>query len=180
MSKLLTILISSLALGIAACATAPKTVEGRADLIASADDTLSRMIARDVELRPLLATSAGYAVFPDVGKGGLIVGGAHGRGVLYEGSQPVGYVQLSEASLGAQAGAEAFSELIVFENRGALNRVKRGSLDLGANVSAVALTAGAAKAASFTDGVVVFVEPRGGLMVDVSVSGQKISFDPGA
>lgn len=180
MSKLWTILITSVVLGTAGCATAPKTVEGRADLIASAGDTLSRMIARDVALRPILATAAGYAVFPDVGKGGLIVGGTHGRGVLYERGRAVGYVQLSEASIGAQAGAEAFSELIVFEDRGALNRVKRGSLDLGGNISAVALTAGAAAAVKFTDGVAVFIEPRGGLMVDISVSGQKISFDPGA
>lgn len=176
--------VMAIVLGIAgvtamtACATAPKTQSDRDALVQQAETTLQTMRERDMNLDALLNQSAGYVVFPSVGKAGFVAGGAHGRGVLYENGRPTGFVQLSQASLGAQIGAQSFSELIVFQNRTLVNKLKQGQFTLGANASAVALTAGAARTAAFRNGVAVFVVPRGGAMAELSISGQKLSFQP--
>src|SRR5205814_872000 len=120
--------------------------------------------------------AAGYAVFPNVGKGALIVGGASGRGVLFDHGNAVGFVRLDEASLGLQAGGEAFSELIVLRTPEALANMKNDNFHLAAKMSATALTTGAAAGAEFKEGVAVFIMPKGGAMVDVSVGGQQIRF----
>lgn len=173
-----TSVIAALVIGIVACATAPKTESGRRDLETRADATLRTMIGRDPSLQGLLTSSAGYVVFPEIGKGGAIVGAAYGRGILYQGGRRVGFVELNQGSIGAQLGGQTFSELIVFQDRFAVERLKQGNFSLGANVSAVALNAGAAASANFQDGVAVFTVPRGGLMAELSVSGQQLNFEP--
>ncbi|HEY5928223.1 MAG TPA: hypothetical protein VIV11_41330, partial [Kofleriaceae bacterium] len=94
-----------------ACGGAPSTEGERATLQQKSASALQSMIAKDATLPALLSSSAGYIVFPEIGKGGFIAGAAHGRGVLYERGQPTGYVVLNEASIGAQIGAQSFSEL---------------------------------------------------------------------
>ena len=163
---------------LAGCATTPDTPAERQSLEARANATIQTMTARDPGLQSVLDQAYGYAVFPEIGKGGALVGGAHGIGVVYEQGRPVGYVELNQGSIGAQLGAQTFSELIVFRNQPALQRLKAGNFDLGAGASAVALTAGAAAATRFEGGVAVFVMPQGGLMVDVSVSGQQLNYEP--
>jgi lipid-binding SYLF domain-containing protein len=165
---------------VVACATAPKSPSGRQELMTAANETLTEMTRRDPGLRNVLQQSAGFAVFPSIGKGGLVIGGAHGRGVLYQAGRPIGWVQLSQASLGALAGGQTFSQLIVFRTPQALQDIKDGEFTLSGDVSAVALTAGAAAQARFRHGTAVFILPRGGLMAEVAVSGQKISFTPEA
>ena len=171
----------AVAISTAACATAPKTrAETRADedsLESQAHATLESMKARDARLGELLDSSVGYAVFPEIGKGGVIVGGAFGRGVVFEKGAPVGYVKLSQGSVGAQLGGQTFAELIVFNDQKALTRLKTDNFDVSANASAVALTSGAASTAQFEGGAAVFIMPRGGLMLDISVAGQKIEYD---
>jgi lipid-binding SYLF domain-containing protein len=160
------------------CATAPKTQAEKQSLVAEADAAVSTMVARDPGLRDFISRGHGYAIFPNVGKAGAIVGGAYGRGVVFENGRAVGFAELNQASIGAQLGGQSYSELIVFESDGALNRLKAGNFDIGAEMSAVALTAGAAGAAQFEDGVAVFHLPKGGLMAAAAVNGQKINFEP--
>src|SRR5690606_34069387 len=107
----------------------------------------------DSSLQGFLDKSYGYAVFPDVGKGGLGLGGAYGRGQVFEQGRLIGYCDLSQATIGLQAGAQTYSELIVFENKEALDRFTSGRFEFSANASAVALKAGAAAAADYTNGV---------------------------
>lgn len=172
--------ISALSLLIAAaCATAPKTPAEQRNLEARADATLRMMTSRDPGLTSLLRDSAGYVVFPEIGKGGFVAGAAYGRGVLFERGQPAGFVELNQASIGAQIGGQTFSELIVFADKFELNKLKTGQFSLGANASAVALTKGAAAAADFRGGTAVFVVPRGGMMAELSISGQQLNFSPG-
>jgi lipid-binding SYLF domain-containing protein len=178
MWKQMTMCIAAGAFCLTGCATAPDTKAERRTLDDQATATLDTMTARDPGLKELLDGSVGYAVFPEIGKGGAVVGGAYGKGVVFEGGAPVGYVELSQASIGAQLGGQTFSELIIFQDRDALTRLKTDNFDVGANMSAVALKTGAARAAQFEGGVAVFVMPRGGLMVDLSISGQKIDFEP--
>jgi len=170
--------ITMLSIGMGACATAPRTESGRQSLEASAETTLESMKTRDPGLPSLLDSAYGYAVFPNIGKGGVVVGAAYGRGVLFEHGRPSGYIELNQGSIGAQLGGQTFAELLVFRDRFGVEKLKAGQLELGANVSAVALTAGASGAASFSDGVAVFTVPQGGLMAELSVSGQKLNFQP--
>ena len=160
------------------CSTAPKTQAQKRSLVAEADAAVTSMVAKDPSLREFIDRAPGYAVFPDVGKAGAIVGGAYGRGIVYERGRPIGFTELNQGSIGAQVGAQSYSQLIVFENDAALNRLKAGDFDFGAEASAVALKAGAAKAATFQGGAAVFQHSRGGLMAAAALNGQKINFEP--
>jgi lipid-binding SYLF domain-containing protein len=170
--------VAMLVLSVAACGGAPKTATGRLNLEESALATLSEMEARDPSLRGVLMDAYAYVVMPSVGKGGVIVGGAFGRGILYEQGRATGYVELAQASIGAQLGGQTFAELIVLRDASEVREIKAGTFDLGADASVVALTVGSASSASLDQGTSVFVMPRGGLMVDLSVSGQKLDYRP--
>ena len=122
----------------------------------------------------------GYAVFPSVGKGGIGIGGSHGKGLVYEQDRLIGNTSLTEVSIGFQLGGQAFSEVIFFKDKTALDDFTRGNFELGAGVSAVALTAGASGDLGYNGGVAVVTATKGGLMYEAPVSGQKFSFDPDA
>ncbi|MGC4031197.1 MAG: hypothetical protein QM754_05555 [Tepidisphaeraceae bacterium] len=162
----------------AGCATAPKSDAAKEDLSDSAGVALKRFYREDPDLKAFIDTSAGYVVFPEVGKGGLVVGGTYGRGIVYQGETAIGYADMSKVSVGATVGGQTFAEVIVFQNALALNDFKNGKLAFAADASAVALKSGGAASAKYNNGVAVFVDNRGGLMADASVGGQKFTFVP--
>ena len=144
-------------------------------------------------------TSYGYAVFPGIGKGGFVVGGAHGNGRVYKkGGVHVGDVSMTQVSLGFQIGGEAFREIIFFEDEHSFNEFTKGSFEFGADATAVAITAGAEASAGTTGasagasggqrdattagkyykGMVTFIIVKGGAMAGVSVGGQKFTSKP--
>ena len=165
--------------GLMACAGAPDTQRERTQLQQQASTTLSTMTSKDPSLGPLLDSAAGYVVFPNVGKGAFVVGGAHGQGVLYQRGMPIGYVELQQASIGAQVGAQSFAELIVLQSSDDVRRIKDGTFSLSGNASAVALSAGIAGSTDFRDGTAVFVMPRGGAMAEVAIGGQRLRYSGG-
>jgi lipid-binding SYLF domain-containing protein len=142
--------------------------------------------------------SYGYAVFPTIGKGGFGVGAAHGRGRVYVHGAVIGDTTMNQLSVGFQAGGEAYSEIIFFEDRRALEAFTNGNYEFDAGVGAVAITAGASATAgtagsgtgvsggkkdarttgSYTRGMAVFTIAKGGLMFDATVAGQKFSYKP--
>lgn len=122
--------------------------------------------------------AAGYAVFPNVGKGGLIVGGAYGKGLVIANEQVDGYTSMSQATIGLQLGGQKYAQFIFFRDHIALEHFKRGNWEMGAQASAVAITAGASADANYDNGVVVFTQAGGGLMVEGSVGGQKFTYEP--
>jgi len=165
--------------GIGACAPAPNSPEQAASLEDQANATLKQMYARAPGLRQFVDASAGFAVFPNVGAAGAFVaGGAYGKGVLYENGYPVGFVNLSQGSIGPQLGGQSFSELIVLRSHYDVQQMKAGSFKFGAEASAVVLNAGAAIGDQIAAGRTVYIEPRGGLMAGLSLSGQQINFAP--
>lgn len=160
------------------CATAPPTEAKRAALSARSNGSLEEMKAHDANLDAFLDRAYGYAIFPSVGKGGFIVGGGYGRGEVYEQGEFIGYADISQATVGLQAGGGTYSQLIVFKDRDAMDRFKYGKMKLAANASAVALKAGASATARYSDGVAVFTLPQGGLMVEAAIGGQEFGFAP--
>lgn len=160
------------------CATAPTTDTARTSLRNEARATVSAARRSDPSLSSVLNRSRGYAVFPTVGKGAIGVGGAYGRGVLFQSGSPLGYCDLSQASIGFQIGGQSYSEIIVFESRAAVETFKQGNFHFDAQATAVALTAGAGANARFADGVMVFTFGEAGLMYEASIGGQKFSYSP--
>jgi lipid-binding SYLF domain-containing protein len=177
-ASLYTCLIAGALLTLAGCATAPDTEAKKAELHTNVMNTMSRIEALDPTLKKHVDSAYGYAIFPSVGKGGLIVGGAYGRGEVYEQGRRVGWSDLSQATIGAQIGGQTFSELILFQDKAALDNFRNGKLKFAANASAVAMKSGAADTSQYTDGVMVFVEPIAGLMAEAAIGGQSFSFQP--
>jgi lipid-binding SYLF domain-containing protein len=169
-------MIGLLVLG--ACSTAPSSVEGKTDIERQAATALAKARRNDPSLVTVLNKSAGYAVFPSVGKGAAGVGGAYGKGVLYENGRVVGYCDLSQATIGFQLGGQAYTQIIAFETRQAVQTFKEGNFRFGAQATAVALQSGAGANAKFTEGVAVFTMDEAGLMYEASVGGQKFSYQP--
>jgi lipid-binding SYLF domain-containing protein len=142
----------------------------------------------------------GYAIFPTVGKGGFLLGAAHGDGRVFEGHKYIGDASMTQVSFGLQAGGQALSEVIFFQDRRTLKDFIRGDFEFGADTSAVIITSGAsattatsgttagasggkldaATSAGYFKGLAIFTIIKGGAMVQVSVGGQKFSFRPRA
>lgn len=163
---------------IVGCSTPPRTEAKKDQLAVESKAAIDGMQATDASFDDFLDKSYGYVVFPNVGKGGLIVGGAYGRGEVYEQGKLIGYADITQATLGLQAGGQAFSEVIVFENKAALDRFINNKYEVAAQASAVALSSGAAANAKYTDGVAIFTHVKGGLMAEASVGGQRFNFAP--
>jgi lipid-binding SYLF domain-containing protein len=166
------------ALLVSGCATAPKSTEGKAELTGKAQTALDRAVKSDPGLTKFVKESAGYAVFPTVGKGAIGVGGAYGHGELYKAGQLDGYCTLTQASIGLALGGQKYTELIFFETPAALDRFKSGNFAFAAQASAVALKSGASANAKYSDGVAVFTMAEAGLMYEASIGGQKFNYEP--
>ena len=150
--------------------------EDKAALVTEAAARWQQMRTADPALGALVQRGHGYALFPDAGKAGLGVGGAYGRGVVYERGQHIGYSDLTQGTVGAQVGGQSFSELLVFESKAALERFKAGEFGVAAGASAVVLKSGVATNPNFIDGVAVIVQPVGGVMVEAAIGGQQFTY----
>jgi lipid-binding SYLF domain-containing protein len=146
------------------------------------------------------STSYGYAVFPTIGKGGFIVGGAHGSGHVYEQGRVIGETSMTQVSVGFQAGGQAYSEIVFFEDKRSLQEFTSGHFEFSGDASAIAITASAsgsagtegasgtasggkkdaATAGGYHKGMAVFTIAKGGLMYEAAIAGQKFSFKPGS
>ena len=142
--------------------------------------------------------SYGYAVFPTIGKGGIGIGGAYGKGRVYAQGKYVGDTSMTQLSIGFQLGGQGFSQIVFFEDQRAFDEFTSGNFEFGAQASAVALTAGASAGATtagasagasggkhdattvgeYHKGMAIFTVAKGGLMYEASVGGQKFSYTP--
>ena len=148
-------------------------------------------------VKPFFKNAYGYAVFPTIGKGGFVVGGSYGKGQVYQGGKVTGETSLIKASIGFQAGGQAFSQMIFFEDKRAYDEFTSGNFEFDATASAVAITAGveakggtegatasatagpatgAQAKTNYHKGMVVFTHAKGGLMYEASIGGQKFDF----
>jgi len=130
----------------------------------------------DPSMQNLFKHASGYAIFPNVGKGGVGVGGAAGKGAVYARGVLVGTAQMVQVTVGAQAGGQAYREIIFFENRDAADRFMQNKVEFSGQVSAIAVKTGASANANYRDGVVVFSQEKGGLMLEASLGGQKFTY----
>jgi len=169
---------TAIALLVSGCETAPKSTEQRAALETEVQAAIRVAKDTDPGLQRFFDTAAGYAVFPEVGKGAFVAGGAFGRGILFEGGRPTGYCSLTQASVGAAVGGQKYTEIIFFETPDAVSRFKAGDYTFAAQASAVALKSGASSNAKYADNVLAFTMGEAGLMVEAAIGGQRFSFEP--
>ena len=138
---------------------------------------LAELLVENPSVQGMIDESAGFVVIPTVGKAGFGIGGARGKGVLYEGETVTAVVTLPQLSFGFQWGGQAYSEFLFFQNKLALDNFKQGNYELGAQASAVAITAGVSIDAEFVNGVAILTVAKGGLMYEASVGGQKFKVE---
>jgi len=131
---------------------------------------------KDPAMAQWFETAYAYAIFPKVGKGAIGIGGAHGKGLVIRGDKTVGKTSLSQITIGFQLGGQVYAEYIMFKDQTAFDHFTRGNFEMGAQVSAVALTLGASADANYDKGVAVFTIAEGGLMYEASIGGQKFKY----
>ncbi|MDW5288596.1 lipid-binding SYLF domain-containing protein [Formosa sp. PL04] len=147
------------------------------EIIKDAEGAKETLLQGNPKLKDFFDKSAGYVIFPNVGKGGFIVGGASGNGVLYKkGGNKLGMASLKKVNIGLQAGGEAIIEVIFFESTTELENFQKGKFQFDAQASATALKSGESFNAKYANGVAAFTQTKGGLMADASVGGQKFKF----
>jgi lipid-binding SYLF domain-containing protein len=139
---------------------------------------IAKVKAKDPGMEKIFSDAVGYAVFPTVGKGGIGLGGAHGKGWVYEGGNLIGKSTLTQVTVGLQLGGQAYSEVVFFQTQQALDNFKLGHLKLDAQASAIAVTARASADLAYRNGVAIVTMAKGGLMYEASVGGQKFSYTP--
>ncbi len=140
-------------------------------------ETITKFEKGDPGMQAWFREAYGYAVFPSVGKGAIGVGGAHGNGLVYERKALIGKTSLTQVTVGFQLGGQAFSEVIFFKDKTALDDFTRGNFEFAAGVSAVALKEGVSKDLAYNKGVAVVTATKGGLMYEAAVGGQKFTFE---
>jgi lipid-binding SYLF domain-containing protein len=170
MVKLMTIL--TLAGTIAAAAAESERLD------TDVQDAMHRFQQSNPRIQRLFNEAYGYAVFPAVDKGAIGIGGAEGRGQVFESGALVGKAKLTQASIGAQLGGQSYSEVIFFESAKALDEFKDGKTAISAALSAAVAADGAGAEAKYQHGVIVFTMERSGLMFEASIGGQHFTFMP--
>jgi lipid-binding SYLF domain-containing protein len=175
------LLATILAVGIvvlAGCTTVPQTYEEKAVLSAQVTEVIAIFKQKDPYIQRFFDSSYGYAVLPKVFKGAVWLGGAYGKGLVYEKGKMVGYCDMKQASLGFSFGGEYFREIIFFKDKVDLSRFMNEEYTFSAQATGVAATAGAAAKADYKAGMAVFITTDKGLMVDASLGGQKFTYVP--
>lgn len=151
-------------------------MEKREKIIRDAEEAKNIISQMNPNAAKLFDSAVGYAIFPNVGKGAYILGGAAGNGVVYENGERVGFAELRQLDIGLQIGGQAFREVIFFETQAALDRFKNGNLEFEGNASAVLIEEGKSRNISFQDGVAVVTMPKAGAMVELSIGGQQFNY----
>lgn len=125
-----------------------------------------------------LSEAYGYAIFPEVGKGGFIVGASHGEGAVYKKGKLIGHAKMTQTTVGAQVGGQTYAQVILFKDKKALDRFKSGRFEGTVAATAIGGTKGAAAACKYKDGVAIMVLPLKGAMAEAAGGGQKFAFEP--
>jgi lipid-binding SYLF domain-containing protein len=157
--------------------SAQKTDKDR-KIISDAETAKKEFIKMNNSLENQFKNATAYVIFPNVGKGAVVVGAASGNGAVYKNGELVGMASMTQLDVGAQIGGEAYSEVIFFNSEEAFNRLKNNELELTSQIAAVAVEEGRSLNTKFTDDMAVYVLPKAGLMAEVSVGGQKFEYRP--
>lgn len=173
-----TLLLGLLIAPVACDSTANMSQEDQIKLMKSdTESTMTRFKSKFKGADKQLSSAYGYAVYPEIGKGGLIVGAFNGSGLVYEQNKLVATSNVGGGTIGAQIGGQAYSQVTLFQDKAAFDRFKRGEVAFAASGSAVAAGAGASAAVDYKNGVAVYAFGAEGLMLEGVIGGQTFSFE---
>ena len=142
-------------------------------------EAIKALVDGHPEIESHFHSAYGFAVFHKITKGGLGIGGAGGKGLVFDNKTVIGESKLAQATFGLQAGGQQYMEVIFFEDQPALDRFTAGKVKFSGQASAVALKDGASVDIDYQDGVAIFTKTIGGLMAEASVGGQSFKYKPG-
>ncbi len=145
--------------------------------VGEANKTIKEFKEKDPGMSKFFSSAHGYAVFPGIGKGGLGVGGAGGKGTLFQGGTAVADTKMSQITIGLQAGGQKYAEVIFFQDAEKYKAFISGNFEFAAQVSAVALASGVSADAKYENGILVVTMAIGGLMYEASIGGQKFKVE---
>jgi len=148
------------------------------DLLTESQNAVTAFRMSDPTLSSFFTQAYGYAVVPKITKGGLVFGGARGKGLVFRDGQPQARVTLSQGSFGLQAGAKTYREIIFFRDQEAYQQFLGGEFKLSGQANASVASAGAGDQTPYSDGVAIFVLNRVGAMAEASVAGQGFTIAP--
>ena len=140
---------------------------------------IKRFFVDNTDLVKYFDKAYGFVVLPTITKGGLGIGGAAGKGLVFENKEVIGMTKMTQATIGAQAGGQQYMEVIFFEDKAALDNFTGGKLKFSGQASAIALEKGTSVDMKYKEGVAIFTKGKGGLMAEASVGGQKFKYHPG-
>jgi lipid-binding SYLF domain-containing protein len=143
-----------------------------------AEKTITTFREKNDKMNSYFEDSYGYVVFPSIGKGGIVLGGAHGKGIVYEQGASIGAAKMTQVTFGFQWGGQAYSEVLFFKDKAALDSFKNSNFEFSGQASAVAVTLGASADIAYENGVAVYTLTKGGLMYEASLGGQKFNYLP--
>jgi len=150
---------------------------GKSKLVKRAEDSISAFLEKDPSLDAFFNEAYGFVVFPSVGKGGIGIGFARGRGIVFRNGAPQAKAYLTQYSVGAQLGGRSYAEIVFFRDQFEYEEFMDGNFSFRADASAVISTDGAGAATEYSNGVAVFTRERGGAMVDASLGGQRFKVE---
>lgn len=171
-------LTAIVALGFTCLTSNAQTADSNSESTKEASELLLSMIKEEPRMQTFFDNSYGYAIFPKVTKGALVIGGAAGNGFVFKNQEVVGSSQLIQVNVGAHFGGQQYSEVIFFQNKEAYDHFMNNKMKFDAQASAVVLTAGVSVDAPYINGVAVFTHTIGGLMVEASIGGQHFENRP--
>jgi lipid-binding SYLF domain-containing protein len=174
----LSILIPALVFCVAPPASAKRQKKSDSEISQEVKEVKKLWQSKDSSFNATLKKAYGYAIFPEVGKGGFIVGASHGEGEVYKKGKLIGHAKMTQTTVGAQVGGQTYAEVILFKNKSALDRFKAGRFEGSAAATAIGGKKGAASASKYKDGVAIMVLPLKGAMAEAAGGGQKFAFEP--
>ena len=150
-----------------------------AEIDRDVDSALQQLYTKTPAAKELSKIAKGILVFPNVLKGGLVVGAQYGKGALREGGKSVGYYNTVAASYGLQAGVQKFGYAMFFISQAGLDHLKKTKgWEVGIGPSIVFVDEGVAKSLTNTtakEDIYAFVFGQRGLMAGLGIQGSKIT-----
>lgn len=172
------LLFASLALPVACSDSKMTTEEKQQATREDVDATIEKFKKKDPVAAKEFGAAYAYAVYPSIGKGGFIIGGFGGGGLVFQGGKLVAKSTVGGGTIGAQIGGQSYAQVTFFKDKGAFDKFKRGEVAFNAGASAVAAGAGTGTAVPYKDGVATYVITPEGLMAEAVIGGQTFSYEP--
>jgi lipid-binding SYLF domain-containing protein len=158
----------------------PRSIKAQGDkekILNDCKNAKAAFVKTDESMNSLFTNAYGYVIFPNIGKGGAIVGGAGGGGALYKNGKATGAAKMVQVDVGAQVGGQSYREVIFFESKDAFDRFKENKIEFSGQASAVAVKSGASANVKYREGVAVYTQEISGLMLEASIGGQKFTYN---